>query len=343
MKKAVCILIALMMSFAFAAVALAADVSASYKDGTLTVSSTSGGYWMIIVDGKGTERALSPGTPSLSISYPLEDGEHRVSISNDVHGGASTTIYIQNGVSVDAPVTPTTAPTAEPTVKPTDKPTAVPTVPATTEPEATAEPTPDPTPIAQKVVIIPGVDATCTKEGLTEGTRTEDGEIVKPQQVIPALGHRYRIESTSKTNVTYRCVRCEKTLKAAPGEPVANRYGNIITDLDGAVLTYQAAPSKTDESTMVLKLDKATDAAVLTLDNSLIPQIIREGYDKVEIVKDDFDAVVELNKISRSWFAEKGVVSAYVFTLVKDGECKVEAIIAGTIAAADTFDGVTVK
>ena len=72
---------------------------------------------------------------------------------------------------------------------------------------------------------------------------------------------------------------------------------------------------------------------ILTLCELLIPQIIREGDNKVEIVKGDFDAVVELNKISRSWFAEKGVVEYYAFTMAKDGECKAEAKIAGAIVA----------
>lgn len=344
MKKTACILIALMMSFAFAAAALAADVSASYKNGTLTVSTSSGGYWTINVDGKGTERTLSPGTPSLSFSYPLEDGEHRVGIHNDVHGGGSTTIYIKNGVSVDDYVVPTAAPTAKPTAKPSAKPSDGPTETASAEPEPTATPVPDPDHTTHTPVIIPGVEATCTKEGLTEGTMcAEGGEILTPQQVIPALGHRYRVESSSKTNVSYRCVRCDKVVKAAPSEAVASRFGNIITDLDGAVLTYQASPSKNDGKTIVLKLDKAADAAVLTLENSLIAQIIREGYDKVEIVKGEFDAMVELNKISRSWFSASGAIENYVFTLVKNGDCKVEARIAGNTVAADTFDGVTVK
>ena len=340
MKKTACILIALMMSFAFAAAALAADVSASYKNGTLTVSTSSGGYWTINVDGKGTERSLSPGSPSLSFSYPLEDGEHRVGIYNDVHGGGNTTIYIKNGVSVDDYVVPTAGPTAKPTAKPSEGPAET----ATAEPEPTASPVLDPDHTTHTPVTISGVEATCTKDGLTDEIRcAEGGEILVPQQVIPALGHRYRVESSSKTSVTYHCVRCDKVLKAAPNEAVANRYGNIVTGLDGTVLTYQASPAKNDGKTIVLKLDKAADAAVLTLENSLIAQIIREGYDKVEIVKDDFDAVVELNKISRSWFSASGAIENYMFTLVKKGDCKVEAKIAGAIVAADTFDGVTVK
>ncbi len=348
MKKTACILIALMMIFASAAAALAADVSASYKNGTLTVSTSSGGYWTINVDGAGTERALSPGSPTLSFSYPLEDGEHRVGIHNDVHGGGSTTIYIRNGVSVEDYVAPTAAPTSKPTAKPTEKPdtapTADPSAAVTEEPAPTIAPAPDPDHTTHTPVAIPGVEATCTKDGLTEGYRcAEGGEILTPQQVIPALGHRYRVESSSKSNVTYRCVRCDKVLKASPNEQVANRYGNIVKDLNGAVLTYQAAPAKNDEKTIALKLDKAADAAVLTLDNSLIPQIIREGYNKIEIVKGDFDAVVELNKISSAWFSVKGAIENYAFTLVKNGECKVEAKIAGSLVAADTFDGVTVK
>lgn len=338
MKKTACILIALMMSLAFAVTALAADVSASYKNGTLTVSSSAGGYYTISVDGKGTERTLTPKSPSLSFSYPLEDGQHRVSIHNDVHGGGSTTIYIKNGVSVDEQEPVTDAPTQAPTAAPVVQPTAT---PAETAPTAT--PVPETEQTSGVTVILPAVEATCTKDGITEGVRDEYGRVIMSQQIIPALGHRYRVENSTKSTVTYTCVRCNKVLKLSPNEAVPNRYGNIVTGQNGGVLEYKAAPSKTDAGTIVLKLNQTAYAAVLTLDNSLIPQIIREGYTKVEIVGGDLDAVVELNKISRSWFAEKGVVEYYAFTMAKDGACKVEAKIAGTIVAADTFDGVTVK
>ena len=336
MKKAACILIALMMTFSLAAVAFAADVSASYSNGTLTVSTSTSGYWMIVVDGKGTERALMPSMMTLSFSYPLSDGEHRVRISNDVHGGANTVIYIKNGVSVDGYVAPTAAPTVKPAVTPTAK-------PGTTE-EVTPAVTAEPTHTSHTPVVIPAVEATCTKDGLTEGTKcAAGGEILVAQQIVPALGHRYRVESATGNSVVYRCVRCDKKLTAGAKDAVANRFGNIVTGLDGAVLTYQAAADKNDGKIIVLKLDQAADAAVLTLESTLIPQIIREGYDRVEIVKGDFDAVVELNRISRSWFPVEGAISAYVFTLVKDGECKVEAQTATGLTAAETFDGVTVK
>ena len=325
MKKAACVLIALMMTFALAVTALAADVSASYSNGTLTVSSSSTGYWMIVVDGKGTERSLSPDMMTLSFSYPLADGEHKVRISNDVHGGANTVITIKNGVSVKGTSTKTDPPAGQPTAEP---------APAVTEQEHTTH-----TP-----VVIPGVEPTCTNDGLTEGEKcAEGGEILKEQQVIPALGHRYRVESSNNSTTVYRCVRCDKKLSLETREAVANRYGNIITDLDGKVLGYKAAKSKTDDKIIVLTLDKAAEAAVLTLENSLIVQIIREGFDRVEVKKGDFDAVVELNKISRSWFPVNEAINAYIFTLVKEGDCQVEAQTASGLVPADTFDGVTVQ
>ena len=333
MKKTVLFLTVLTLLLALTATALAADVSASYKNGKLTVSTSSSGWFTISVDGVGTGRSLTPKAPTLTFDYELSNGFHRVSISSMTTGSGSVTIEVTDGT-----VTP------RPDYKPSGTPTPDPR--ATKDPKATATPKPTTVPADHDHVAepIPAVEPTCTKTGLTAGEKCAlCGEILTPQQVVPALGHRYRVESSSKSNVMYRCVRCDKVLKASPNEAVANRYGNIVTCLDGKVLTYQAVPSKNDEKTIVLKLDQAADAAVLTLENSLIPQIIREGYNKVEIVKGDFDAVVELNKISRSWFAEKGVVEYYAFTMAKDGECKAEAKIAGAIVAADTFDGVTVK
>ena len=293
-----------------------ADMTAYYENGVLHVSTKTKADFKILVDNVDTNMTLSPAEPIISFPYELTAGEHKVKIQSENDGSATVRITVKSGA--------------------TPKPG--------TSPEPTATPVPDPDHTVHTPVTVPGVEPTCTKDGLTEGIMcAEGGEILAPQQVIPALGHRYRVESSSKTNVTYCCVRCGKTLRAYPNEAVPNRYGKIVKNLDGAVLNYQAVPAKNDGSTIVLKLDQAADAAVLTLENSLIPQIIREGYTKVEIVKGDFDAVVELNKISSSWFSVKGAVENYAFTLVKNGECKVEAKIAGAIVAADTFDGVTVK
>ena len=128
MKKIACLLLAAMLILA-AGTALAdgISVSASYDDGTLMVSTTASGYFTISVDGTGTKRSLTPSVPSLSFAYPLEDGLHTVSISNDVLGSASTNLRVG------------AVPTEEPTVAPTDKPTVEPTV------EPTAGPSTEPT------------------------------------------------------------------------------------------------------------------------------------------------------------------------------------------------------
>ena len=333
MKKNLLFLAVLTLLLALTATALAADVSASYNKGKLTVSTTSSGWFTISVDGVGTGRSLTPKVPSLTFEYELANGFHRVSISSMTAGSGSTTFEVTDGKE-----TPT------PSYKPVWTPTPDPS--ATKDPKATATPKPTPVPADHDhvPVEIPAVEPTCTKKGQTSGLKCAlCGEILMQQQSIPALNHSYRVENKSKTNVTYSCVRCGSVLKASLNEPIANRFSNIITNLKDEVLSYQAYPAKNEEKTIVLKLDKETNAAVLTMENSLIAQIIREGYEKVQITKGAFDAVVELNKISRSWFSAKGAIEAYVFTLVPNGGCKVEAKIAGDLVAADTFDGVTVK
>ena len=69
------------------------------------------------------------------------------------------------------------------------------------EPTPAATPTPPaPTEHVHTEEVIPGVDATCTEDGLTEGVRcSECGEILVEQEVIPALGH------TTNTGTCERC------------------------------------------------------------------------------------------------------------------------------------------
>lgn len=134
MKKIACLLLAAILVIAVGtALADGISVSASYDNGTLSVSTTASGYFTISVDGVGTRRSLTPSVPSLSFNYPLEDGVHTITIANDVLGSASTSVRVgaapTEAPTVEPTVEPTAAPTEEPTVEPTAAPTEVPVGP----------------------------------------------------------------------------------------------------------------------------------------------------------------------------------------------------------------------
>ncbi|MBR3742650.1 MAG: hypothetical protein IKN04_19715 [Clostridia bacterium] len=135
MKKIACLLLAAILVIAVGtALADGISVSASYDNGTLTVSTTASGYFTISVDGTGTRRSLTPSVPSLSFSYPLEDGIHTVTIESDVIGSASTSLRVGAAPTVAPSVDPTVAPSTDPTVEPTVAPTVAPTVEPTAAP-----------------------------------------------------------------------------------------------------------------------------------------------------------------------------------------------------------------
>jgi len=152
MKKIVCLVLALAMVMALAGTALAASVSASYDNGTLTVSGSVETYLMIWVDGRQTGRSLSPNSPSVSFAYKLDDGSHSIALVNSMTNETVATTSVKVGedpVVTEAPVTEapvteapvteapvteapvTEAPVTEAPVVPTDVPTGPLTISAT--------------------------------------------------------------------------------------------------------------------------------------------------------------------------------------------------------------------
>ena len=146
MKKIVCLVLALALMLVVSSALAEPSVSASYADGVLSVSGSGiDSYYKVLVDDNDTSRSLTPSSPSVSISIALTDGSHRVTIYNDVHGSASTSIYV--GVKpTEAPVVPTEAPVVptEAPVVPTEAP-VVPTEAPVVPTEAPVVPTEAPT------------------------------------------------------------------------------------------------------------------------------------------------------------------------------------------------------
>jgi len=108
MKKIVCLVLALAMIMALAGTALADSVSASYDNGTLSVSGSVSSYLMIWVDGRQTGRSLTPSSPSVSFAYTLEDGRHSIALVSSMTNEtvATTSVKVGNEPDVtEAPVT----------------------------------------------------------------------------------------------------------------------------------------------------------------------------------------------------------------------------------------------
>lgn len=317
MKKAICALLTLTMILAITGTALAADVSASYNNGMLTVSTTTDGWFRISVDGQGTDRSVTPRVPTLTFAYQLADGTHRISISSDIVGSGSTTIQVVNGVSVQGG--------SENAAQATE-------APAAKEHKEHIEET------------VPGVEPTCTENGLSEGTRcTIGGETLTGMEVIPALGHRYKIVNHTDSMNYFECVRCGNKMQANANMAIQNRYGNIILNGEGAVADYKAAPSKENEGAMTFTLDQAAEKIVVTLDNSLIMQIMREGSSQVVIVNGKTVTTIDLYQISPSWFNTAEKVETYIFTVDSEAQITAQTMVNGELLTADTFAGVTVK
>ena len=324
MKKTACFLLAMVLMAAVAVPALAADVSASYDHGMLTVSTGANNWFRISVDGTGTGRSLTPKVPTLTFAWDLTDGEHRVSISSDIVGGGSVTIKVIDGLSQNTDESGEAAPT------PTKQPEKI---------KEHSEHTPEE---------IPAVEPTCTKDGLTAGTKCkEGGEILTAQETVPALGHRYIPVSKTGDRITYQCLRCNERLRAGVKEAVKNRLGNIIVDPQGKPVNYKAAQAQKDENVLVLTVEKPFGEATLILDGSLIMQLFREGYDQVEFVNGKADLLIPLKAIQNSWFVTDGPISAYLFSTNPDADfettLRVEAQVGNEKVATEQYSDLELK
>ena len=96
-------------------------------------------------------------------------------------------------------------------------------------------------------VVVPGVDATCTNSGLTEGKKCSIcGDVLKAQTEIPALGHSYNAVVTKPTcteagYTTYTCSVCGDSYVADETEALGHSYNTVVTSpdcLNGGYTTY---------------------------------------------------------------------------------------------------------
>lgn len=276
---------------------------ATYQNGIITVSTGDSGFFEILIDGVGTGRWVGTGMPSNTFSWELAEGKHTVRLYSP-DGDAGSSVSLVVG-NAD-------------TVQSGN--------------ESNSDSTDDLSLKEDAAAVIVAVEPTCIENGISE-----DG------QVIVALGHRYVVVSHNDTTNFFECKRCGAKFQAGLKDAVQNRYGNIILDGEGAVADYKAAPGKENETVMTFTLDQEAEKIVVTLDNSLIMQIMREGSSQVEIVNGKTVTVIDLYQISPSWFNTAEKVETYIFTVDSEAQITVQTMVNGELLAAETFAGVTVK
>ena len=318
MNKFVCFLsvftaLILMMSTAFAA-----ELTASYSDGMLTVSTSSEGYYRIVVDGTGTGYAVSHRSPTYTFAWPLQPGEHTVTITDEYYGTGKTTIIVPGNAAEPVDTEDKTGNDKADESEGTNSQSGV---------------------HEHSFEVLPATEPTCMEKGKSEGYQCTDCGLVM-QDTFPAQGHRYKIVSHNDTTNFFECVRCGNKIQAGLKDAVQNRYGNILVDGNGEALIYQAVPGNL---IMTLALDEETSQFTLTMDISLIMQFMREGNNQVEIVNGKTVTAIDLYQISPSWFNTTEKVEKYIITIGGEPQVTVETLINGEKLAAETFAGITIE
>ncbi len=312
MKELICFAAVAVMMLIMVCPALA--VEASYKDGRVVVSTGDDGYFEILVDGIWVGRWVGTGHSTDSFPMKLEPGEHTVKLFS-VEGGGDSCTFIVEAESQSDP---------QPTKKPEN-------------PEKPEEHIHTPS-------VAPATEPSHGVDGKTEGAVCAVcGQEIQPQFPIYGESHQYAVIKRTDKKVTYECQICGETVELDAGEPVGNRFGDIIVNEENGVARYVAAADAADEKTIVLTLDKDAEKVELTLKNALIMQIIREGYTAVRVVNGKIEMTVDLYKITPSWFTTEAKIESYHFAVDSEANVTVQATADGERLTAEDFAGVTVK
>ena len=157
---------------------------------------------------------------------------------------------------------------------------------------------------------IPGKAATCEKDGLTDGEKCSVcGEVLKAQETIPALGHKYvRQEPDSLKKSVYVCERCGDRYSADEANTVRNYYGGIVINANEKNVEYTASVDPKNESGLVITVEITpeipdwTTEIGLYLTKDLIKQIQEEGFESIAFVNGNAVLTFALTVIDESLF-----------------------------------------
>ncbi|MGN0355321.1 MAG: Ig-like domain-containing protein [Muricoprocola sp.] len=109
------------------------------------------------------------------------------------------------------------------------------------------------------VVIDKAIEATCTKDGLTEGSHCSvNGEVLVPQEIIPAKGHSYGAWKTTKAATVFEAGSRERTCSVCgtkEKQTIAKVKAEVSLDVSGT-LPLQVGKSVTLSALNLQKKDK---------------------------------------------------------------------------------------
>ena len=173
--------------------------------------------------------------------------------------------------------------------------------------------------------VIKGTDATCTETGLTEGKYCSTcGEILVPQQSIPALGHSYVYTAVDAHSHLILCDRCDLFGQAG------HSYVDGICDC-GA--TEHKEPIEDASLKLNHSLNLASDISL----NLLIPKTLLEGFDMTSVyMESTVDAYEGNHKIGTTTIRIDPVEGEYYYYFTLDGltavqmNDKISSVLYGT-------------
>ncbi len=321
MKKLLSLLLAGLLLAVCSSAALA-DVSASYSDGKVTVSTDEYGFWEITIDSEWVGYWVGHLHPSHTFSMKLEDGEHKVRIfCPDEARTVTSTFWVGDAQPSDAP-------DAEPTARPDANPDAEPADESGVNPEPTATPEPTGPVMLNGVSYATGVlklqvsglrrYAEVWMDGENTGlTVTENGEV----SLIKLLDEG---EHTLALYVPAYDELDSADFSAAAFTPKAEALRDVIPSLvknEAGEILGSGLVIDRDEISYLLRVsvDSKSDA-VLTIEKEQLQALLDQGLNIIEYVNGKAALRIDLTKISDEWFETEAPVTAYRFFLLAGEE-----------------------
>ena len=316
MKKALCVFLAAALLLA-AAPALA-EISVSWADGTLTVSTTDTvGMNIILIDGEETGKYVGDTSPSQTFSVPEDGKTHRVTTIPYFGANGGSASFVAGG----APVVelPEDWDEGEVTLAPTCEEDGAILYTDKNHPDKTrTEIIPA---LGHQPETIPGTEPTCTETGLTDGEQCAVcGEILKAQETIPALGHDYVEQTASLTVKELTCSRCGAAAYTEAYDAIRNLYGGILRNARGENVDYDASYDVLSRDTLIITalVDQEDESWVsqigMYLSDEVIALIQAEAFGKVCFVNEDAQLTFALADLTAELFGADQV-DEYVITL----------------------------
>ena len=321
MKKLACFVLTILLLAVWQGVSLA-DVSASYDNGNLTVSTDEQGFWEITVDDEWIGYWVGRALPNSTIPMKLAEGEHTVTISNpDENRTLTISFWVGENPAADASQPTSTADSKGPIKLESAR-------------------------YAKGVITIrlSGLRS-CAEIWLDEEYTginvTENGE-TSLLQVLSAGEHTLTLivpddaETDSKPVLAVSFHPDGQTLRAALTDLVKNEAGETLSS--GLSIDMD------DESYLLRVSVDGKPGAVLTIGKDQLKALLDQGLNVIEYVNGKSALRIDLTQITDRWFDASAPVTAYAFSLTaqEDGvQVTVEAQTEKGAVEASALAGIT--